>query len=188
MSTGWEGELVRLAPLDDARHLENGVRWLNDPEVTQWLLTGDMPLTRLAEREFFERTMKRDPNEVHFAIETLAGEHIGFSGLHNVNYRHGVAVTGSFIGNKQLWRQGYGTDAAQVRSRYAFEVLGLRMLLSSVLDGNERSLGMLKKAGYRECGRLPQRFWKRGAYRDEILLALDRDSWKEMVGAKQAAP
>jgi len=34
---------------------------------------------------------------------------------------------------------------------------------------------MLAKAGYEEVGRVPKRYWKRGAYRDQIILALHRD-------------
>ena len=46
MGYGWEGEKIRLVPLDRDKHLENAVRWFNDPEVTRWLETGDWPLTR----------------------------------------------------------------------------------------------------------------------------------------------
>lgn len=135
---------------------------------------GDFPLSQLAEAEWFEQMMKQTEREVVFAIETLAGEHIGFTGLHQIDWRHGVAITGTIIGRKDLWSKGYGTDAVKVRTHYAFEVLGLRMLLSEVLAGNVASLKMLQKAGYREVGRIPRRYWKRGAYRDAILLVLER--------------
>ena len=65
------------------------------------------------------------------------------------------------------------TDSARVRSRYAFEVLGLRMLIATVIADNERSMGMLAAAGYREVGRVPGRYWKRGAFRDQAILVLD---------------
>ena len=182
MAFGWEGELVRLVPLDDEKHLENALKWLNDPEVTAGLLVGDLPLSRLAEREYFERQMRSPEKDVSFAMETLDGRHIGFSGIHNIDWRHGVAVTGSFIGETAEWGKGYGTDAAKVRSRYCFEVLGLRLLLSSHLDNNHRSARMQAKAGYRECGRIPKRYWRRGAYRDEIRTCLDRDTWTELFG------
>lgn len=174
MGFGWEGELVRLTPLDVDKHLENAFRWMNDPEVTRNLLVGDLPMTRLAEREWFERNSKASDDNVAFAIETLEGEHIGFSGMHRINWRDGVATTGTVIGAVGQWGRGFGSDAARVRTRYAFEVLGLRYLVSAVLEGNERSLGMLKKAGYVECGRYPKRIWKRGRYVDEILLYLAR--------------
>ena len=62
-----------------------------------------------------------------------------------------------------------------MRTRYAFEVLGLRLLLSEALDGNTASVRMLERAGYREVGRIPRRYFKRGAYRDALLFALERD-------------
>jgi ribosomal-protein-alanine N-acetyltransferase len=179
MAYGWEGEKVRLVPLDKARHLDNAIAWLNDSEVTAWTLVGDWPLGRLAEEDFFDRTTRQNPlalaEELTFAIETRDGfEHIGFSGLHRIDWRNGVAVTGTMIGRRDLWAQGYGSDAARVRTRYAFEVLGLRLLLSDVMADNAGSIAMLRTVGYREVGRIPRRLWKRGAFRDVVMLALER--------------
>lgn len=182
MGYGWEGELVRLVPLDIDRHLDNATRWINDPRVTDWLLVGDFPLTRMAEREWMETASRGAGKDVNFAIETLDGIHLGFSGVHGIDYRHGVASTGSLIGETDRWNQGFGTDAARTRARYCFDVLGLRLLLSEYLDGNEGSRRMQEKTGYRECGRIPKRFWKRGAHRDAVLTYLDRDSWAASGG------
>jgi RimJ/RimL family protein N-acetyltransferase len=177
MSYGWEGSKVRLAPLDKQKHLENVLLWFNDPEITQWTLIGDWPLTRLAEEDFFDRMMRSEQTELVLAIETIEGEHIGVSGIHQIDWRNGVGRTGTIIGRKEYWGQGYGSDAVQARTRYAFEVMGLRLLLSEVMVGNVGSLKALHKAGYREVGRIPRRYWKRGAYRDVILLMVDRESW-----------
>ncbi|MBC7931640.1 MAG: GNAT family N-acetyltransferase [Rubrivivax sp.] len=180
MAYGWEGEKVRLVPLDKEKHAENIVAWLNDPDVTAWTLSGDTPLTRLAEGEFLDRmcaSAGAHPPEILFAVETLEdGRHIGIAGLHRIEYRHGVAITGTIIGAVEFRGKGYGTDAARVRTRYAFEVLGLRMLMSEVFTENEASLRMLVRAGYREVGRIPRRHWKRGAYRDVALLVAERAS------------
>lgn len=177
MSTGWSGEKVRLAPLDKERHLENALLWLNDPELTAWTLVGDLPLSRLAEEDFFDRASRATAadDNLHFAIETLdGGEHIGFSSLLKIDWRNGVAATGTLLGRRDLWGRGYGTDAARVRLRYAFDVLNLRLLLSEVMDGNEASRRMLLRVGYREVGRIPRHRWKRGAWRDTLLLAAER--------------
>ena len=58
MGYGWEGEKIRLVPLDRDKHLENALRWFNDPDVTRWLETGDWPLTRGAEEEFFREWVR----------------------------------------------------------------------------------------------------------------------------------
>jgi RimJ/RimL family protein N-acetyltransferase len=179
MSYGWEGEKVRLVPLDRDKHLENALAWFNDPEVTEWTLMGDWPLARLAEEEYFAGAAHPGtaaPRDVAFAVEALGGEHVGFTGVHRIDYRHGVGHTGAVIGRKDLWGQGLGGDLVRVRARYAFEVLGLRLLLSEVMEGNEASLRMLAGAGYREVGRIPRRYFKRGAYRDALLFALEREA------------
>jgi RimJ/RimL family protein N-acetyltransferase len=174
MTYGWAGEKVRLVPLDREKHLENALKWFNDPEITEWLETGDWPLTRGAEEDFFRAAERQDPASVQFAVESLQGEHVGFSGLRSIDWQSRVAVSGSVIGRKDLWSKGLGGDAVTVRNRYAFEVLGLRLLIATVIADNGRSLAMLAKAGYREVGRVPERYWKRGGYRDQVLLALQR--------------
>jgi RimJ/RimL family protein N-acetyltransferase len=182
MPYGWEGTKVRLVPLDKKAHFDNAVAWINDPEVTAWTLVGDMPVGRLAEEEFFDRVARSQPigapEEVVFAVETLAGEHIGFTGIHRIDWRSGAGLTGTIIGRKELWGQGYGLDVARTRTAYAFDVLGLRLLLSEAMEGNDASARMLARAGYRETGRIPRRYFKRGEYRDAILFALDREWWQ----------
>jgi RimJ/RimL family protein N-acetyltransferase len=179
MARGWEGEKVRLVPLDKGAHFENALAWLNDPEATAWTLVGDTPMTRLGEQEFFDNAMRPGGDNIHFAIETLEGEHIGFCGFIELDWRHGVARTGTIIGASQFRGRGFGTDAIRTRTRYAFEVLGLRILLTEAMQENTASIRALKKVGYREIGVVPERFWKRGAYRDLLLLALDRRAWDE---------
>jgi ribosomal-protein-alanine N-acetyltransferase len=176
MAYGWEGEKVRLVPLDKEKHLANAVAWMNDPEVTAWTLVGDVPMTRLAEEQFCDEAMRTDPTRVTFAVETLGGEHVGFTGFHHIDYRDGVGTTGVLIGRRDLWGKGIGADVVRVRARYAFEVLGLRLLLSEVMGGNVASVRMLERAGYREVGRIPGRYFKRGAYRDGLTFALERSA------------
>jgi RimJ/RimL family protein N-acetyltransferase len=174
MPFGWEGDLSRLVPLDKEKHQKNAELWLNDPEITAWLKTGDFPLTTLEEGAYFDRNMQGGGDSVSFAVETLDGSHIGFSGIHRIDWRHGVGTTGTLIGRKDYWRKGYGGDSVRVRTRYAFETLGLRLLISEPMADNVASVRMLESAGYREVGRIPGRWWKRGAYRDQILMTIDR--------------
>jgi RimJ/RimL family protein N-acetyltransferase len=179
MAFGWEGESVRLVPLDQDKHLENALLWMNDPDVTRWLLVGDFPISRLAEIAYFEARSKQDESDIAWAIETLDGRHIGFSGLHRISHFHKTAISGTVLGDPNDWGKGLGTDAARVRARYAFEVLWLRMVQSGVLEGNDRSIGMQKKVGYEIVGCIPKKYWKRGAFRDEIVTCLTRERFAE---------
>lgn len=181
MAHGWEGRTVRLVPLDRERHFDNCLRWLNDPEVTAWTLIGDFPLTRLIETNFFEKMCRAAEGspDLGFAIETRGEppEHVGMCGLHAINYRHGSATAGLVIGRPPLWGKGLGTDALAALLRYAFEVAGLRLILSAAFAENLRSVRMQRRCGFLELGTIPGRYWKRGAFRDEVQFVLPRAAW-----------
>ena len=180
MPVGWQSDRVRLVPLDYERHFENCYRWINDPEVSEWLAVGDLPIAKLAEKEWFESAQRGSTTEVTFAIETLEGRHIGQSGIHRIAYQHGTALTGSFIGESADRGKGFGTEAAVLRAWYCFQVLGLRVLFSEYFSGNALSARMQEKVGYIECGRKPASFWKRGEYRDRVETMLTRERFFEL--------
>ncbi|HIC94740.1 MAG TPA: N-acetyltransferase, partial [Anaerolineae bacterium] len=85
------------------------VKWLNDPEVRQYLVMY-MPLSMAEEEKWFERQLE-DQNSKIFAIETEEGVHIGNIGLHDIDWKNRRAVLGIFIGEKGYWGRGYGSDA-----------------------------------------------------------------------------
>lgn len=182
MPLGYQSERVRLVPLEKERHLENCYQWVNDPEITQYLLIGDTPLSREMEEAWFDSLSNRRESDVLFAIELLDGTHIGQSGIHKLDLRQGTGVSGSFIGSPEHRNLGLGTEAAILRSWYAFDVLGLRMLTSCYLAFNERSAKMQAKVGYLEYGRLPEANWKRGRYVDDVLTYLTRERFFELHG------
>ncbi len=181
---GWKGQEVRLVPLDEERHLERCLAWINDPEVTRWTLSGDFPASRPMQREWLlERSSKGGDRDVVFAIETQDGEHVGNTGIHAIDWRNRHATTGTMIGARERWGQGLGTDTIRTRSRYAFEVLGLRLLMTEVMEPNVGSLKALTKAGFDEAGRVPGKWWKRGAWHDSILMVQTVDDWRASRGA-----
>jgi len=187
MSFGWQGEKTRLVPLDKGRHHENSLAWFNDLELTAWL-TGEWPLSRLADEEFFDRMMRETENALSLAIETLDGEHIGFASVDRIDWRNGVAATGTLIGRRDLWGQGYGFDACLTRARFVFDGLGLRLLITEIMAGNVASLRMHQKVGSQQVGCLPGRYWKRGAYRDLVILALQSEAFQARWASPSTRP
>lgn len=181
MGFGYEGKKVRLVPMDMDLHFENAYRWINDPEISAWLAVGHFPISRLAEKEWFEATQKLDPSRANFAIETLDGEHIGFSGLFRIDFQSSTAHSGSIIGNRNHWEKGLGSDAARLRAWYGFEILGLRTLYSDYLEGNVRSERMQAAAGYQIWGRQPDAVFKNGGHRALIHTVLTKARWEQLL-------
>lgn len=171
---GLQGEKVRLVPVDRNQHLDNAVRWMNDPEVTRFLhlSTG---VTPGMEAEWIDRVQRRDTEYV-WAIHDERGRHIGFTGLHHIDWRNRKATSGIVIGDRDAWGRGYATDAMRVRTKFAFETLNLHRIESEAFSENAASQRALEKVGYRREGVLRKRTWSEGRWHDSITYAiLDED-------------
>lgn len=186
MAYGLEGKLVRLVPLDPAKHTDLLLRWINDPTLTRTLGGGTYPTTRQMQEEYIESVAKNEwSNGVKWMIETLDGRTIGTSDLRGLNPIHRTAASGSFIGPLEERGKGYGKEAVALRSRYAFRTLNLETLYASHLEGNEASHRMLESNGYEFWGERPKAFFKDGRYWSEFCCALTRERWESLFGSEQ---
>jgi RimJ/RimL family protein N-acetyltransferase len=166
------GKLVRLRPLEpeDADAIW---RWHNDDEVTQWLDANyGESLAQLR-----KRTEDRERNsyaKAVFGIETLAeGKLIGVTDLRDATPETGRAELDIWIGAKDHWNGGYGTDALRTLCAYGFDVMRLHLIALWVVAENERARAAYRKVGFQEDGRHRECFRARdGRYHDMILMSL----------------
>ncbi|HXF49507.1 MAG TPA: GNAT family protein [Verrucomicrobiae bacterium] len=170
-----KGKKTILRPLRKATDFELCLRWINDPEVNQYLLVY-FPVTEKKEEEWFDR-MANNPNEIILGIETLDGKLIGNMALVHINAKDRTASTGALIGEKKYWGKGYGTDAKMTLLNYAFNTLNLRKINSSVYAFNKRSLQYNLKCGYKVEGVRKKQIFRNGKYHDEILIAVFKEDW-----------
>ena len=88
---GWKGERVRLVPPDRVLHLENALRWMNDPEIPA-TLEFNLGISRKQEEAFFDRIEGSRDSDFIWAILDETERHIGFLGLQAINWRNRVAT------------------------------------------------------------------------------------------------
>ncbi len=164
---GLKGTRARLVPADKTLHLENAIRWMNDPEVTRYLNL-NIGVSRGMEEEWLERMQKRE-NDFVWAILDDHDQHIGFSGIHQIHWRYRTARTGTVIGEKSAWGHGFGSDAMAIRTRFAFETLGLHRLESEANSANIASQRALEKTGYKREGLARKSIYAEGSWHDKVL-------------------
>jgi RimJ/RimL family protein N-acetyltransferase len=169
-------ETVVLRPLCTKTDIPHLARWINDPEIRQYLLI-TYPQMEENEGEWLKQVAKNDGTNIVLAIETIAGKLIGTMGLHRINWKDRVATTGAIIGEADFRDKGYGTAAKMLLLDYAFNTLNLRKICSSVIAFNERSLQYSLHSGYVIEGRLRQHIFKNGEYHDEINLGVFKEEW-----------
>ena len=152
------------------------LRWLNDEEVRSYLVRY-WPLSEKEELEWVERANIRDGSDLVLLICLADGRPIGSIGLHKINRKDQTAETGTVIGEKGLWSQGYGTEAKMILLNYAFNTLNLRKIVSHVYAFNGRSRRYSEKCGYKLEGVLKKHVFVDGEYCDVYCLAVFREEW-----------
>ncbi len=174
---GLKGERVRLVPPDRTLHLENALIWLNDPEVTATLKL-NFGVTRRQEEIYFETIETRRETDFTWAVLDEEERHIGFIGLHEINWRHRWATGGLVIGDRSAWGRGYSTDAVRLRTRFAFHTMGLHRIEGHTM--NPAMKRVYEKCGYRREGVARGKFWCHGGWHDADLYAILERDWSAL--------
>lgn len=177
-----EGKLVNLRA-QDGGDLERVYTWINDREATQHLAVR-YPASRLAEEEWL-RNRTAAPvafDNVHFAIETKGGVHIGNTGFHVVAPENRKARLGIMIGDKDYWSKGYGTDAMLTLLRFGFDQMNLHRIDLEVMADNARAQACYRKCGFVEEGRLRHARYQQGRYIDQLVMGILRDEFYSLWG------
>lgn len=90
------------------------------------------------------------------------------------NIRHGVAESaniGYWMGEKHAGK-GIMVEAVRLVCRYAFSTLALHRVEAACIPGNNRSIRVLEKAGFRREGLLRSYLRINGEWQDHFLYAL----------------
>ena len=176
-----EGEKVALGPIVE-EDLDKFWFWVNDKTVTQYL-SDKLFLgvyTRSMEEKWIRSVLEGDKNTLTFAI-LLKPEYevIGVISLGKVDWISRNAELGVFIGNKDLWGQGLGSEAIVLLLDYAFNVLSLIKVYLRVIEYNRRAIRAYVKVGFREVGRLRKHIFRGGRFWDVIIMEIHSDEFDQ---------
>lgn len=171
----FKGKKVNLGLLSRELDFNRCLTWMNDSEVTRFLLQMP-PVLPEREEEWFANLPQRQDDRI-FAILLSNGQHIGNTGLHRISWVHRTASTGTVIGEKDCWGKGYGTEAKLLLLHYAFYDLGLEKVVSQAYEFNERSIRYSLKCGYREEGRLRSQIYRDGRRWDMVQLGILKEEF-----------
>ncbi|MGL4449687.1 MAG: GNAT family N-acetyltransferase [Sarcina sp.] len=160
--------------------LKKALEYINDYKITKNLsLDAIFPVSLEAEEEFIKRSCEKKIDMTYnFALESIeTGEYIGGCGINKTDLKNRNCTIGVFIGDQELWGQGYGTDAMEVLIHYIFNELNFEKIKLSVYSFNDRALKCYTNLGFIEEGRLKKEIFREGKYYDVILMAMFREDY-----------
>jgi ribosomal-protein-alanine N-acetyltransferase len=151
-------------------------RWMNDPEITQYLETRFLPRSMNNIRAFVE-SMEGNSDEIFLAIcLTKDDRHIGNIKLGPINWIHRFADISLLIGERDCWGRGLGAEAIGLVVGFAFGVLNIHKLKASCYADNVGSMKAFEKNGFEREGALVRQWFSGGRWVDEILLGVENSS------------
>ncbi len=178
------GKLVRLAVIDIEKDTELMAHWNQNSEYQQLLDWG--PSNLFSPKQIKEWMEKNYSNLYYFSIRTLDEDQVvGMVDLSGINWTAGDVWLGIGIGESAYWGKGYGTEAARLVLRFAFEELNMQRVSLNVFEYNERAIRSYQKIGFKEEGRMRQvlnRFDRRW---DMIYMGILRSEWEENQPAQE---
>jgi RimJ/RimL family protein N-acetyltransferase len=144
------GKKCYLSPID-LNDAEKYTEWLNDLEV----ITNLGPLYSGILSVDGEKEILKDLSQKHnySIIDIKTNELIGNCGFLEIDNINQIAEIGIFIGNKNFWNKGYGTEAMILLMDYGFKALNLHNILLRVFSFNERAIKCYEKIGFKIIGK-----------------------------------
>lgn len=170
-----QGTRVFLKSLEE-EGLADRHRWLNDKTITDFFVNlGSIPLTYEQLVQWYQHTMGK-PDEIHFAIFLNENDHIGGAQLKSIDWRKNrSAEFGMFIGEKQHWGKGLGTEVTKLLVNYAFQTLNLHRIWLKVDSENQAAIHCYEKAGFIREGLSRHEVFHNGCYHDLLLMSILAD-------------
>ncbi|WP_202882291.1 GNAT family N-acetyltransferase [Candidatus Manganitrophus noduliformans] len=174
-----EGKRIYLREVRPSDVNERYYRWMNDPEITRFLESRFAPNAIENLRDYVAGKLGDRDNLFLAIVLKEEDRHIGNIKLGPIQWIHRLADIGLLIGEKDCWGKGYATEAIQLVSDYAFNVLNLHKVAAGCYGPNEGSARAFQKAGFVVEGVRKEQFYSNGSYVDDILLGLIRPDWNQ---------
>ncbi len=173
----YTGKLTKLREYEK-NDIEIVKSYINDPEIKSLLHAGVPYLYTLEDEMKWYEECSALKDTYSFAIETLENmKYIGGCGINNVDWKNSIAEVGIFIGNKDYWGQGYGTDAMCTLINFIFNQMNINKIKLQVFSFNKRAIKSYEKCGFVVEGVLRQEIFRNGKYHDDIVMGLLKDDY-----------
>lgn len=170
------GERIYLSPRN-VEDVEIFTEWLNDFYITDYTGRSYQTLTLQGEKAYLEN--EQNDKNVFAIIDLQTDEMIGTVGLHNIDHINRTATLGIFIGNKNYWSKGYGTEAIKLILDFGFNYLNLNNIHLDLMEFNVRALKCYEKCGFKEIGRRRKCKFINGKYYDSISMDILAEEFTE---------
>jgi RimJ/RimL family protein N-acetyltransferase len=155
--------------------------WLNDLEVLENLQLYAAVINAETEQEAITK-LAREHN--YSIIDKESDAPIGVCGFNALDQLNQTGEVGIFIGNKDFWGRGYGSEALSLLLDYGFRALNLHNIMLTVYSPNKRALACYEKLGFKRIGVRRQSLRRNITVSDVIYMDILPDEFYATYGCR----
>ncbi|WP_248919156.1 GNAT family N-acetyltransferase [Pseudomonas entomophila] len=157
--------------------------WRNDREVIDYLGSPFRFVGEEVDGNWLNGYLANRNNAVRLAIcEKNSGRLVGAVYLLSIDWLSKSCEFAIWIGENSYQGRGVGSFATQEALRHAFHDLNLNRVYLTVLEDNDRAIGLYRKVGFSVEGTLRQAVFKNGVYRNMVQMSILAEEYRSVNG------
>lgn len=153
------------------------VKWRNDEDIQNMVGGPKYFVSSEREKKWIQDAIFSNDKIVLAICLKENNKYIGNVMLQEFDYINRSGHVPIMIGDKSEWNKGYATEARMMMLKFAFEERGLERIFAYVIEGNEASIRLHEKCGYKIEGVLRKSIYKNGKYYNQTLLAVLKEDF-----------
>lgn len=152
--------------------------WLNDKTAIKYSLSKFQEIITIQDIEQWYAQLLRNSTDYTVGIfRSETDRLIGYAGISKISTINKSGEYFIFIGDKEQWGKGFGTDTTHKIIKHGFEVLQLHRIMLTVSEPNIGGIKAYEKAGFKREGRFRQACYRDGSYHDKIVMSILKDEY-----------
>jgi len=168
--------MIKLKP-HTGEHVSSFYSWLNDKEVVKYALSLFQRLqTRKLINNWYNKLLNSD--DCNYGIFLDANDKfIGYAGKSKISIIINSGEYFIFIGEKEYWVKGTGTEVTINMLDLAFKQLILNRVMQTVSELNIAGKKAYQRAGFVKEGIIREAFYRNNKYHDKVVISVLYTEW-----------
>lgn len=170
-------KMIELKPLL-AEHVSFFYKWIADEEVIRYSLSGFQKMKTTAHIDAWYDVLLEDGATYQKGIFLKGTDQlIGYAGICDISESNRSGEYFIFVGDKQEWGKGIGTEVSKQILQVGFEELNLNRIMLTVSEPNAGGVKAYEKAGFKLEGRMHEACYRDGAFHDKLIMSVLKREW-----------
>ncbi|MFC1499689.1 UDP-4-amino-4,6-dideoxy-N-acetyl-beta-L-altrosamine N-acetyltransferase [Candidatus Zixiibacteriota bacterium] len=155
--------------------------WRTMPEVSDYMYTD--PAQDIEKQHEWFQQISADPDRLDWVIN-VDEEDVGLVSIVRIDRHNQRCEWAYYLASPFVHGKGIGKSVELNILRYVFETLGLNKLCCEVFTANDRVIKLHEKFGSHIEGTRLEHIFKKGEFRDIVIMGILRKEWEEHIRDK----